>query len=256
MGKASYSPLGQWRNKVGGQVYRIDSGEQIVSAYQPIVKNPRTTYQQTQRNRFTSASKFLAATRAFIYTINSSGSRRMLRANVLKNIIGTMPGTGISITGLNGVLNLNPTQLLETNLNVINSTATNIVVTGTVVLGKYDNGDQVSLDDFVESAIDVYIHRHYLDADGKYLESHMDKVSLTTGTMEYTANYTWPTSAKGVVVETSATGILTAEAFAKYSRFNAMNPISNDMVGALPIYSEASATIYSANSGRGALVGA
>lgn len=256
MGKASYSPLGQWRNKVGGQVYRIDSGEQIVSAYQPVVKNPRTTYQQTQRNKFTSASKFLAATRAFIYTINPTGSRRMLRANVLKKIIGTMQNAGVSITAINGILNLNPSQLLETNLNVINSTAANIVVTGTVVLGEYDNGDQASIDDFVDGAIDVYIHRHYLDENGNYLESNMDRVGLTAGTMEYTATYTWPTGATGVVVETSAIGVLTAEAFTRYSRFNAMNPISNDMVGALPIYSEASATIYSANSGRGALIGA
>lgn len=52
MAKASFSPLGQWRGKAGGQVYRIRGGIQVVSNYQPSVSNPRTDAQLAQRARF------------------------------------------------------------------------------------------------------------------------------------------------------------------------------------------------------------
>lgn len=52
MAKASFSPLGQWRGKAGGQVYRVRGGLQVVSNYQPSVSNPRTDAQLAQRARF------------------------------------------------------------------------------------------------------------------------------------------------------------------------------------------------------------
>lgn len=52
MSKASFSPLGQWRGKTGGQVYRVRNGEQIVASYQPSVANPRSEAQLIQRARF------------------------------------------------------------------------------------------------------------------------------------------------------------------------------------------------------------
>ena len=52
MSKAVHSPLGQWRGRTGGQVYRVSHGQQIVSAYQPKVANPRTDAQQIQRAKF------------------------------------------------------------------------------------------------------------------------------------------------------------------------------------------------------------
>lgn len=52
MAKASFSPLGQWRGKSGGQVYRVRGGVQVVSNYQPSVTNPRTDAQLAQRAKF------------------------------------------------------------------------------------------------------------------------------------------------------------------------------------------------------------
>ena len=57
MSKATHSPLGQWRGRTGGQVYRVSRGEQIVSAYQPKVSNPRTAGQTAQRTRFNLMSR-------------------------------------------------------------------------------------------------------------------------------------------------------------------------------------------------------
>lgn len=60
MSKASFSPLGQWRGKAGGQVYRVRNGEQIVSAYQPAVANPKSDAQMLQRAKFNLMTKLNA----------------------------------------------------------------------------------------------------------------------------------------------------------------------------------------------------
>lgn len=62
MSKAVHSPLGQWRGRTGGQVYRVNHGQQIVSAYQPKVSNPRTDNQQRQRAKFNLMTKLNAIT--------------------------------------------------------------------------------------------------------------------------------------------------------------------------------------------------
>lgn len=62
MSKATHSPLGQWRGRTGGQVYRVSRGEQIVSAYQPKVSNPRTNGQVQQRTRFNLMTRLNALT--------------------------------------------------------------------------------------------------------------------------------------------------------------------------------------------------
>ena len=41
--------VGQFSGKMGGLVYSVRSGQQIVRAYQPIVSNPKTTAQRLQR---------------------------------------------------------------------------------------------------------------------------------------------------------------------------------------------------------------
>ena len=48
MGKAP-NGLGKFSGKVGGVVFAISNGEQIVRAYQPVVSNPKSSGQQIQR---------------------------------------------------------------------------------------------------------------------------------------------------------------------------------------------------------------
>lgn len=62
MSKAVHSPLGQWRGRTGGQVYRVSHGQQIVSAYQPKVSNPKTDNQQRQRAKFNLMAKLNSIT--------------------------------------------------------------------------------------------------------------------------------------------------------------------------------------------------
>lgn len=48
MGKAP-NGLGQFSGKVGGVVFAVSNGEQIVRAYQPVVSNPKSSAQMAQR---------------------------------------------------------------------------------------------------------------------------------------------------------------------------------------------------------------
>lgn len=56
---ATYSGgiLGQINGKVGSAVFRTSLGIQIVQAYQPKVKNPRSDLQMTQRNKISGLGK-------------------------------------------------------------------------------------------------------------------------------------------------------------------------------------------------------
>lgn len=51
------SGLGQFRGKVGSVVFRVSQGQQIASAYQPAVKNPKSNLQTAQRNKMYLASQ-------------------------------------------------------------------------------------------------------------------------------------------------------------------------------------------------------
>ena len=58
--------LGQFRGKVGGQVFRVVDGKQVMQPYQPIVRNPETEPQQMQRAAIRSLGKL---SRAFLVTL-------------------------------------------------------------------------------------------------------------------------------------------------------------------------------------------
>lgn len=58
--------LGQFRGKVGGQVFRVVDGKQVMQPYQPIVRNPGTLPQQMQRAAIKTLGKL---GRAFLVTL-------------------------------------------------------------------------------------------------------------------------------------------------------------------------------------------
>lgn len=59
MGKTAFNPLSQWRGRVGGQVYKVVNGKQVVQPYKPIErKGEGSIAQLTTRARFALAGKF------------------------------------------------------------------------------------------------------------------------------------------------------------------------------------------------------
>lgn len=86
MGKSTMG-LGQYRGKVGGLVFRKgDDGQQVISAYQPIVKNPRSDAQLKQRAKFNLAQQIARQVPlSFIYSLGNTSVKR--RGAFLSNII-------------------------------------------------------------------------------------------------------------------------------------------------------------------------
>lgn len=85
MGKAT-NGLGQFRGKVGAVVFRVNQGEQIVSAYQPQVRNPKSNLQTAQRNKFYLASQLNKLVSD--YDIAGLGATpRNRRSEFVKNIV-------------------------------------------------------------------------------------------------------------------------------------------------------------------------
>lgn len=96
MAKAKGSPLGQWSGRVGGQVYAVLNGEQIVRSWQPQVANPKTSLQLMQRAKLTLAGKLSHITpNECIIGMNARTSER--RNEFVRNIIAKA-----SVTETNG----------------------------------------------------------------------------------------------------------------------------------------------------------
>lgn len=82
------SGLGQFRGKVGSVVFRVSQGQQIASAYQPAVKNPKSNLQTAQRNKMYLASQLSKIIpREDIIGLAPKGTVRDRRSIFIRNII-------------------------------------------------------------------------------------------------------------------------------------------------------------------------
>lgn len=82
------SGLGQFRGKVGSVVFRVNQGQQIASAYQPAVKNPKSNLQTAQRNKMYLASQLSKLVpREDIIGLAPNASVRDRRSMFIKHII-------------------------------------------------------------------------------------------------------------------------------------------------------------------------
>lgn len=246
MGKASYSPLGQWRNKVGGQVYRIDSGEQIVSAYQPIVKNPRTEDQQATRKAFTNASKFVAGLGSWLYRVNPTGSRRKLRGEIMKRVIANIEAgnsDAITLTALNGKLTTTGTSEIIAGFSGITQTQSGFETVGQIGFATLDFAD------FVDGEITLRVSIQWLAQDGSMLEKTYHEEVITSDAPTYQIPFDAPTGSNMAIVEMEADGVLTEDAWNRYTPALAEQGSGN--YGVNNVYSATRARIFSNNEGRG-----
>lgn len=131
------SGLGQFRGKVGSVVFRVNQGQQIASAYQPAVKNPKSNLQTAQRNKMYLASQLSKLVpKEDIIGLMPKGSVRDRRSlfirNIIENSISTLDGEVFkSAINYNNVLFSSGVDMIE-----------GITVTGqnhTVTLTVYKN---------------------------------------------------------------------------------------------------------------------
>ena len=52
MGKTDFNGLSQWTGRIGGLVFKVVNGQQVITPYKKEVFNPRTEAQMTQRAKF------------------------------------------------------------------------------------------------------------------------------------------------------------------------------------------------------------
>lgn len=97
--------IGKFRGKMGGVVYRIDSGVgQIMSEYNANPRNPRTTAQTKQRSKMNLAGKLSQQVeKSLLLGLSTNGrkARSMFVSNLLKNISAPAtltPGVEADIT--------------------------------------------------------------------------------------------------------------------------------------------------------------
>lgn len=136
MGKAP-NGLGQFSGKVGGVVFAVSNGEQIVRAYQPVVSNPKSVGQSMQRAKGNLAGRISSFTpKTAIMGLGRNG--RMRRGEFLRNILKNAQvdtlqnGYKAKIDNAKVLFSKGAVQLSITN-PVVAATATTVGVTLTGV---------------------------------------------------------------------------------------------------------------------------
>lgn len=136
MGKAT-SGLGQFTGKVGSVVFSVSDGEQVVKAYQPNVKNPRTSAQLIQRAKINVAGKLSSIVpQSAILGLKGSGRKR--RGVFLGSLLRSAQ---VTETNGNYVANINPADIVLSQgvaVPCVNVTAT--YEDGAITLSVTKNG--------------------------------------------------------------------------------------------------------------------
>lgn len=151
MAKSSMA-LGQYRGKVGGLVFRKgDNGQQVISAYQPSVKNPRTDSQMMVRAKFNLATQVAKQVPlAFIYTLGTSARSRRgaLVSTIAKAATAVKNGNAFAadVNGANVVITKGPSAAAMNPRGSYNSSNQSVVVSYQDIdgIGGWNGSDKVS----------------------------------------------------------------------------------------------------------------
>lgn len=86
MGKTAFNPLSRWRGRVGGQVYKVVNGQQVVVPYSGASNKSNTIAQQAVRARFALAGKLSKITPPEILA-GLKGSKTDRRSEFVRGIV-------------------------------------------------------------------------------------------------------------------------------------------------------------------------
>lgn len=109
MARQNHGPLSRAKGKLGGVVYQQYEGMQISREYQPVVKNPQTSKQTSNRAKFKSASQIVAQ-----YS-------EALNVRLSKLSIYTRVRRGAALNAIFGVVDAQPALASTLFENVLNS---------------------------------------------------------------------------------------------------------------------------------------
>lgn len=110
----STNGLGQFRGKLGGVVYAVRNGQQVIRTYQPVVANPKSEEQRLQRAKGVLAGKLSHLITASVIVGMNGGSKSGRRAMFNKYLLNSIVSEIASTTG-NAKATLVPDLLLLSN---------------------------------------------------------------------------------------------------------------------------------------------
>lgn len=95
----AFNPLGQWRGRIGGIVYKVLGGKQIAMPYSGASRNPRTTAQMAHRSKFALAgriSKIVPGEILVGMDVQRSRRRTQFFSNIVRHATANVTSTGIT----------------------------------------------------------------------------------------------------------------------------------------------------------------
>lgn len=148
MAKATFNALGQWRGRVGGLVYKVVNGQQVVTPYTGATFNPRTEAQMMHRAKFGLAgmiSKIVPAEALVGMSDQRSRRRPLFFSNIVRNATATVTASGITAT------------LDAKDLVFSQGAAAPVVVSGVTASGGVVSGTVGSLPETVDGVMVISV---------------------------------------------------------------------------------------------------
>lgn len=192
---------GKGTGKLGSSVFAVNSGEQIVRQYQPVVANPSTVGQVEQRSKLKLMSQ-LAAAYAAVLAFRKDGMKSARNLFISKNI------DNVSFNEETATINLPAMQLTAGSTGI---PAVTVSRNGSTALNVALEGDASKV-----CARVVYVAMEKtVDGSVRYLDSAVVNTAGTGGTFAGTLAY----SAKEVVVYAYGIKDLSANADAMFGNY-------------------------------------
>lgn len=192
---------GKGTGKLGSSVFAVNSGEQIVRQYQPVVANPSTEGQVEQRSKLKLMSQ-LAAAYAPVLAFRKDGMKSARNLFISKNI------ANVSFENETATINLPAMQLTAGSTGI---PAVTVSRDGTTALNVALEGSAANV-----CARVVYVAMEKTeDGSVRYLDSAVVETAGTDGTFPGTLTY----SAKEVVVYAYGIKDLSANASSMFGNY-------------------------------------
>lgn len=133
MGKTDFNGLSQWTGRIGGLVFKVVNGQQVITPYKKEVFNPRTTAQMSHRAKFAFSGMINKIVPKEVL-VGMSPDRRKRRPLFASNIVrqASVNTTGGTVTATLDANDLVFSQGIAAPVSVNGMTVNDGVVDGTL----------------------------------------------------------------------------------------------------------------------------
>ncbi len=180
MGKTDFNGLSQWTGRIGGLVFKVVNGKQVIMPYKKEVFNPRTKAQMSQRAKFALSGMINRIVPKEVL-VGMSSDRRKRRPLFASNIArhANVSTAGGSVTATLDANDLVFSQGVAAPVTVNRMTATDGLVSGTLeaLPEKVDAVMMIAV--VYDTTVDLYTRTVY-----EVLPAGETAISLDTQTTE------------------------------------------------------------------------